>query len=100
MRIYPTKPDIPPYQRDWVWGTAALIILICGLLTGWLLKPGQSGNRSLPAPATQAVQPADSDPQLARQAAENQQLRARITELEKALKGDVCSATPTGSGPR
>lgn len=100
MRIYPTKPDIPPYQRDWVWGTAALAILACGLLAGWLLKPGQPDYRSLGSPAAPVIRPADSDQRLARQAAENQELRARIAELEQALTGDVCGTAPTASGNR
>lgn len=85
--VYAAEAAIPRYQRAWVWGTAALVVLLCGAVAGWLL-------RSAP-PLRFGVQPADSVADqaapLARQEAINAQLRERIAQVEQALSGDVCA---------
>ena len=80
-RIYLSRQDIPWYQRDWVWGSAALMILCCGLLAGWLLKRAVSLLEERPEAAG-----------LVRLQAVNQQLREQITRLEMVLSGDICNS--------
>ena len=36
--VYAAETAIPRYQRAWVWGVAALAILLCGLAAGWLIE--------------------------------------------------------------
>lgn len=87
--IYAAEAVIPRYQRAWVWGTAALVILLCGGVIGWLL----SG--AMPSRFGVGVQPTgarvDGTALLAQQEAVNAQLRERITRLEQALGGNVCT---------
>lgn len=89
--IYAAEAAIPRYQRAWVWGTAALAVLLCGGIIGWLL----SG--AMPPRFKIGVQPTgervDGAALLARQEAVNAQLRERIARLEQALGGDVCTPT-------
>ena len=84
--IYADKPAIPGYQRAWVWGLAALAILLSGLAAGWLF----GGARVL---SMTRVSSLDGAALLARQGAINQQLRERIAGLERALSGDACTPT-------
>jgi hypothetical protein len=85
--VYADETAIPSYQRAWVWGVAALAILLCGIAAGWLFggtgNDAGSGRRStLPS--------VDGPALLARQEAVNGQLRDRIARLEQALGGDAC----------
>lgn len=87
--LYATETAIPRYQRAWVWGSAAFIILLCGLLSGWLLG-GIKDNfwdnwSSVPIRAT------DNQTLLAQQQATNEALRNRIAQLEQAMRDDVCN---------
>ena len=85
--IYPEEAAIPAYQRAWVWGVAALAILLCGLAAGWLFGGGEQRAASdLPF----AAHFADGDALRVRQETINGQLRERITRLEQALAGDAC----------
>ena len=87
LTIYPEEAAIPGYQRAWVWGVAALAILLCGLAAGWLF----AGGALLPAGEQPAgARSADSGALRVRQEAVNGQLRERITRLEQALTGDAC----------
>ena len=83
FKVYAAEAAIPGYQRAWVWGTAALAVLLCGVLAGWLLGGGSaspvSGNGVDPAAL------------LARQEAINAGLRERIAELDRTLGGEVCA---------
>ncbi|MCC6135089.1 MAG: hypothetical protein LM550_14020 [Candidatus Contendobacter sp.] len=81
--IYEAEAMIPGHQRAWVWGIAALAILLCGLVAGWLL-----GGTLNPYPFSAST--TDSARLLIRQEAINQQLRERIAGLEQALGSDVC----------
>ncbi|MFZ4790552.1 MAG: hypothetical protein ACOYMW_06635 [Candidatus Competibacteraceae bacterium] len=81
--IYTAEAMIPGHQRAWVWGMAALAILLCGLAAGGLL-----GSALIP-PQPSALTSANSA-LLTRQEAINQQLRERIAGLEQALGGDAC----------
>ena len=85
--IYPKEAAIPGYQRAWVWGVAALAILLCGLAAGWLFGGGEQRAASDPPSGARS---ADSGALLVRQEAVNGQLRERITRLEQALAGDAC----------
>jgi len=87
--IHATMATIPRYQRAWVWGVVALVILLCGIVTGWLSSGAilglQHGIQPTPPLAI------DGGTALARQRAVNEGLRARIARLEQApLAGDVC----------
>lgn len=86
LTVYATEAEIPRYQRAWVWGAAALGILLCGIVAGWLF----SGSivRSLHG---YKEQPIGAATLLARQEAVNQQLRDRVARLEQALNHDPCS---------
>ena len=86
--IYPEEAAIPGYQRAWVWGVAALAILLCGLAAGWLF--GAAGNHHAGSAPPSGARSADSGALLVRQEAVNGQLRERITRLEQALAGDAC----------
>lgn len=86
--IYPAEAAIPRYQRAWVWGLAALAILLCGLAAGWLSRSAGAGFRDGPPSAARAV---DGAALLARREAANDALRERIARLEQALRGDVCA---------
>lgn len=81
--IYDAEAMIPGHQRAWVWGIAALAILLCGLAAGGLL-----GSALNPSPLGAST--TDSAALLTRQEAINRQLRERIAGLERALGGDVC----------
>jgi hypothetical protein len=88
--VYPDEAAIPRYQRAWVWGVAALAILLCGIAAGWLFAgasppswPG--GARSRDAGLV------DGAALLARREADNERLRQRIAGLEQALAGDACA---------
>ncbi|MBK8183829.1 MAG: hypothetical protein IPK63_13510 [Candidatus Competibacteraceae bacterium] len=87
--IYAEETAIPRYQRAWVWGVAALLILLCGLAAGWLFGASNGAGRAPPAGAYSSV--AESA-LLARQEDINAQLRRRIAQLEQALAGDACGA--------
>lgn len=84
--VYTTEAEIPRYQRAWVWGVAALGILLCGIATGWLLN--RSTVQSL---HEHKEQPTDAATLLGRQEAVNQQLRDHVARLEQALNHDPCS---------
>lgn len=86
--IYPEEAAIPGYQRAWVWGVAALAILLCGLAAGWLF--GAAGNHHAGSAPRSALRSVDGDALRVRQEAVNGQLRERITRLEQALAGDAC----------
>jgi hypothetical protein len=86
--IYPAEAAIPRYQRAWVWGLAALAILLCGLAAGWLSRGAGAGFRDGPPSAARAV---DGAALLARQEAANDELRERIARLEQVLRGDACA---------
>ena len=86
--VYPTAADVPRYQRAWVWGVAALAILLCGLAAGWLI--GAAG-AALRDGARSGIHAMDGAALLARQEAANDELRARIARLEQALHGDPCA---------
>jgi S1-C subfamily serine protease len=100
LPAYVSKQAVPAYQRDWVWGSAALLILLCGLLAGWLLAT-RRGPVVPPVfnPATEITQPADLDNLLAIQEATNQQLREQLTSLEAGLQGACNRAAPAATGP-
>lgn len=85
--VYADESAIPRYQRAWVWGAAALAILLCGLAAGWLFG-GIEGYSSRDPRST--VRFVDGDASLAQQEAVNRQLRERIVQLERALAGDAC----------
>lgn len=87
--IYAEEAAIPGYQRAWVWGVAALAILLCGLVAGWLF--GAGGN-PVAGDLRAVARPVDGDGLLARQEAVNGLLRERIARLERALAGDACGA--------
>jgi hypothetical protein len=40
--VYAAEAAIPRYQRAGVWGLAALAILLCGIVAGWLF--GRAGS--------------------------------------------------------
>lgn len=86
LTVYATEAEIPRYQRAWVWGAAALGILLCGIAAGWLLN--RSTVQSL---REHKEQPTEAAALLARQEAANQQLRDRVARLEQALNHDPCS---------
>jgi hypothetical protein len=83
--MYAAEAMIPGHQRAWVWGIAALAILLCGLAAGWLL----GGALTPPQPGASVF---DHTALLARQETINRQLRERIAGLEQALGGDVCGS--------
>lgn len=85
--VYADEAAIPRYQRAWVWGVAALAILLCGLAAGWLFG-GMEGYSSRDPRST--VRSVDGDALLARQEAVNRKLQERIVQLERALAGDAC----------
>lgn len=84
--LYDAETAIPRYQRAWVWGTAALMILCCGAVAGWLLGGLLAAHSSVGAD----MGAVDKAALLARQEAINEQLRERIAGLEQALAGGVC----------
>ncbi|MCB1777509.1 MAG: hypothetical protein KDI50_08730 [Candidatus Competibacteraceae bacterium] len=84
--LYDAETAIPRYQRAWVWGTAALAILCCGVATGWLL--GSLATTHFRVGADRGA--VDKAALLARQEETNEQLRERIAGLEQALAGNVC----------
>ena len=86
--IYAAETAIPRYQRAWVWGLAALAILLCGLVAGWLI--GGAGT-ALRDGARSGIHAVDGAALLARQEAANDELRQRIARLEQALRGDACA---------
>lgn len=82
--IYTAEAAIPRYQRAWVWGTVALVVLLCGAVVGWLLS-------GVIPPRFMAGGIVDGAALLARQEAVNARLREHIARLEQALGGDVCT---------
>ena len=86
--VYAEEAAIPGHQRAWVWGVAALAILLCGLAAGWLFGGGASILAVGDRPAV--ARPVDGDGSLARQEAVNGRLRERIARLERAVAGDAC----------
>jgi len=86
--VYAAETAIPRYQRAWVWGVAALAILLCGLAAGWLI--GGAG-AALRDGARSGIHAMDGAALLAQQEAANDELRARIARLEQALHGDPCA---------
>lgn len=87
VAIYTDASAIPRHQRAWVWGTVALVILLCGAAAGWLLARSVSSVDPASGANTTAVAGNES---IAQQAAINAQLRQQITQLERALAGDPC----------
>lgn len=87
--IYPAEALIPRYQRAWVWGLAALVILLCGVAAGWLFRraafPPVEAGRPVPARLV------DGAALLDRQKAVNARLSERIAGLEQVLAGDACA---------
>ena len=88
--VYAAEAAIPRYQRAWVWGLAALAILLCGLAAGWLVGGAGAALRD-GAPPGNSIRLVDGAALLARQEAANDELRARIARLEQALRGDPCA---------
>ena len=86
--IHAAEATIPRYQRAWVWGVVALVILLCGIVAGWLSSGTVPGLRHNIQPNPQL---ATDGTALARQRAVNERLHARIVRLEQALAGDACS---------
>ncbi len=88
--VYAAEAAIPRYQRAGVWGLAALAILLCGIVAGWLF--GRAGSlpweRARPAANAPLV---DGAALLAQREAANARLRERIAGLEQALAGDACA---------
>jgi hypothetical protein len=87
--VYATEAAIPRYQRAWVWGTVALAILLLGVIAGGLLSGVMPTQRTGSAQPTGEM--ADGTTLLIQQEAVNAQLRERITQVQQALNGDVCS---------
>ncbi|HOW74535.1 MAG TPA: hypothetical protein P5102_01865 [Candidatus Competibacteraceae bacterium] len=87
--VYAAEAAIPRYQRAWVWGTAALAVLLCGAIAGWLLSGAMPPRWGIGTQPTGGI--ADGAALLAQQEAINAQLRERIAELEQVLSGDVCT---------
>ena len=85
--VYVDKAAVPRYQRAWVWGVAALAILACGLVAGWLFG---GGGRVVSRDPGVAISSTDEQALLIRQEAVNEQLRERIARLERALASDAC----------
>lgn len=86
--VYNAEAAIPRHQRAWVWGLAALAILLCGLAAGWLLGGTGTGfGDGTPS----GIGVVDGTTLLARQEAANDELRERIAHLEQVLRGDVCT---------
>ncbi len=86
--VYTDEAAIPGYQRAWVWGLAALLILGCGLAAGWLWGRGENTTQ----PSISAVRTVNAAVLLSRHETINQGLRQRISQLEHALAGDVCGS--------
>lgn len=84
--LYEAEAAIPRYQRAWVWGTAALVILLCGVVAGGLFGRLFAADPGVPL-GNGTMNGATS---LTEQEAVNQQLRERIATLEQVLAGDVC----------
>lgn len=88
--VYAAEAAIPRYQRAGVWGLAALAILVCGIVAGWLF--GRAGSPSWErAPSAAHAPLVDGAALLARREAANARLRERIAGLEQALAGDACA---------
>jgi hypothetical protein len=87
--IYAAEAAIPRYQRAWVWGLAALAILLCGLAAGWLM--GGSGTDLRGGVPSGGIRMVDGAVLLAQREAANDELRERIARLEQALRGDACA---------
>ena len=88
--VYAAEAAIPRHQRAGVWGLAALAILLCGLVAGWLM----GGAGSIPrdgASAQSGIRAVDGAALLARREAVNRELRERIVRLEQVLRGDACA---------
>jgi len=88
LAVYAAETAIPRYQRAWVWGLAALTILLCGLAAGWLMS---SSGSSVQGGARSGIHAVDGAALLAQREAVNDELRGRIARLEQALRGDVCA---------
>lgn len=79
--LYPNQEAIPGYQRAWVWGSVALLILLCGVVVGAASSRSIVTAFKRPAAATTITE----------QEQRNAQLRERITQIEQALNTDPCS---------
>jgi hypothetical protein len=88
LTVYAAETAIPRYQRAWVWGLAALAILLCGLAAGWLM--GGAGS-SVQGGARSGIHAVNGAALLAQRKAVNDELRGRVARLEQALRGDVCA---------
>ena len=88
--VYTAEATIPRYQRAWVWGVAALAILLCGLAAGWLIGGAETVLRD-EAPSGNSIRLVDGAALLAQREAANRELRERIARLEQALRGDACA---------
>jgi hypothetical protein len=86
--VYAAEAAIPGYQRAWVWGLAALAILLCGLVAGWLISGAGTALRD---GAPSGIRTVDGAALLASREAVNDELRERIARLEQALRGDACA---------
>lgn len=89
--VYTAEAAIPRYQRAWVWGTVALAILLLGVIAGGLLRGAMP--TQLTGSARSTGEMTDGTTLLIQQEAVNAQLRERITQVQQALDGDVCSPT-------
>lgn len=87
--VYAEEAAIPRYQRAWVWGVAALAVLLCGIVAGWLFGGAGSDAGSDLRLAGRSME-LDGMALLAQQEAVNEHLRERIARLEQALDGDAC----------
>lgn len=102
LPVYASVRDIPWYQRAWIWGTVALLILLCGLLGGWLIKPDIHWVAGSVSPNAEQGGDPGATKDIAAQEAVNQDLRQRIARVEAAM-GDICDSgsqqdSPAASG--
>lgn len=103
VTLYLKKGDIPWYQRSWIWGSGALVVFFCGLLTAFLLTDHSSPQLY---PDLGINSPKDLNNLLSLQQATNSGLEEEVKRLEELLETDVCQpeqnrgdipATETGS---
>ncbi len=91
-RLYVYKGDIPWFQRSWIWGCAALAILLCGILSGLLLS-------SCPdCPPSENNNTRDIANLLTLQQGTNNGIQEQIDQLEADLANGVC--LPSTSSPQ
>lgn len=84
--VYVEESAIPGYQRAWVWGAAAALILLCGLIAGWLFSRGTQPLSTMQDSAGLTRASA----LLTQQERVNAGLRERIARLERAASTDPC----------